>query len=269
MAFKVKHFIELLETIAPLSLAEPWDNPGLQVGSAAMGVKRVFVSLDPTLKAVRLAAASDAQLLFTHHPLIFKPIFKVETTAFPGDVIGSALKQGVAIVSAHTNLDAAKGGINDILADLLGLHNVSVLSPVQTCDQAGLGRIGDLPEPVPLTIFAQKVNRALGTARRPTRVGEGSRHIKRVAVVGGSGGSLVRLAHQKGADLLLTGDVGHHTALEAAALGIALLDGGHFRTEKVAFTQFAEHLAARCSGKGWAVEFESDENEADPMILTD
>ncbi|MFP3911321.1 MAG: Nif3-like dinuclear metal center hexameric protein [Desulfobacteraceae bacterium] len=265
MAFEVRHFMEMLERIAPLELAEPWDNPGLQVGDLSMPVNRVFVSLDPTLEAVRLAANAHAQVLFTHHPLIFKPISHIETTTYPGDVIRVALTQGIAIVTAHTNLDAAQGGINDMLAQLLGLDHVEVVSPASGFEQVGLGRIGDLPGSIPLADFALKVSKVLGATRQLTRVGEESRPIRRVAVVGGSGGSLAGLAHQKGADLLLTGDVGHHTALEAATLGIALLDGGHFRTEKAAFTAFSRHLAAQCGAKGWTVQFQIHENETDPM----
>lgn len=265
MAFEVGHFIELLERIAPISLAESWDNPGLQVGATGMPVNRVFVSLDPTLKAVRLALKADAQLLFTHHPLIFKPISRVETTSYPGDVISEALRGGLAIVSAHTNLDAAKGGINDILADLLGLKNVSVLSPAADSEQVGLGRIGDLPEPISLDTFADTVRGLLGPIRSLTRPAATQRPIRRVGVVGGSGGSLAEPAHRKGAEVLLTGDVGHHTALTAQSLGLVLLDAGHFKTEKVAFTAFSEQLAAECAGQGWSVPFETDISETDPL----
>jgi len=265
MSVQVRHFIELVETVAPAALAESWDNPGLQVGISTAQVRRVLTALDPTLGAVRAAMSHKAQILFTHHPLIFQPVSRIESTAFPGNVICEALKGGVSIVSAHTNLDAAQGGINDMLAELLGLENVSVLSPVDDSNRIGLGRIGNLPQPIPLARFARNVSQTLGTGALK-RVGEENRQIHRVAVVGGSGGSLIKTAHEKGADLLLTGDVGHHAALEAATLGLALLDGGHFATEKAAFTRFSRNLAARCQTTGWTLEFKSHEDEADPMI---
>lgn len=265
MPVEVRNFIELLETVAPATLAESWDNPGLQVGISTAPVRRVLAALDPSLATVRAALKHKAQILFTHHPLIFHPMSVVEGDAFPGNVICAALKGGVSIVSAHTNLDAAQGGINDMLAELLGLENVSVLSPVGESNQIGLGRIGNLPQPVPLSRFARKVSQILGTGTLK-RVGDKCRQIHSVAVVGGSGGSMVNAAHEKGADLLLTGDVGHHAALEAATLGLALLDGGHFATEKAAFTAFVRNLAARCEAQGWTLEFKIDEDEADPMI---
>ncbi|MDZ7697602.1 MAG: Nif3-like dinuclear metal center hexameric protein [Deltaproteobacteria bacterium] len=264
MAVEIRHFLDLLETIAPAALAETWDNPGLQVGNPTATVNHVLVALDPTLSAVRAAAKADAQVLFTHHPLIFRPISRVDATSFPGNVIFEAFKGRLSILSAHTNLDSAQGGINDMLAELLGLENVSVLSPVDASAQAGLGRVGDLPAPASLGRFAREVGRHLGIDNLK-RVGDKNRRIHRVAVVGGSGGSLVMCAHEVGADLLLTGDVGHHAALEAASLGLALLDGGHFRTEKAAFTLFAEKLAERCAAEGWSIEFSVYEDEADPM----
>ncbi len=265
MAVEIRHFLDLLESIAPAALAESWDNPGLQVGMPEAEVDHVFVALDPTLNAAQAAAKAGAQILFTHHPLIFHPVARVDATSFPGDVIFEAFKGGISIISAHTNLDSAQGGINDMLAELLGLENVSVLSPATDSAQAGLGRVGNLPAPAPLEGFAREVGRHLGIDNLK-RVGDKNRRIHRVAVVGGSGGSLVMRAHEAGADLLLTGDVGHHAALEAASLGLALLDGGHFRTEKAAFTLFTKKLAQRCAAKGWPVEFSVYEDEADPMI---
>jgi len=99
----------LLETIAPARLAEPWDNSGLQVGSLSQKITKVFTSLDPTLNALISAAEAKAQLLFTHHPLIFKPLSRVDINSFPGDVVAEAAKRDVSIVAAHTNLDAAPG----------------------------------------------------------------------------------------------------------------------------------------------------------------
>jgi len=254
----------MLETVAPARWAEPWDNPGLQIGSPNQEIKKIFSSLDPTLKALMSASKAHAQLLFTHHPLIFKPLSRFQTDAFPGNVITEAARRGMAIVAAHTNLDAAPGGINDILAELLGLKNVEFLKPVDAAEGAGLGRIGNLPDPASLFAVAKTVRKILGTADIRA-VGERDRLIRRLAVVGGSGGSLASLACEKGADLLLTGDVGHHVALEAEALGIALIDGGHFHSEKTAFKVFAKNLETLLRSKGWEIQVETDEGEVDPL----
>lgn len=266
MTLRLKDFLELLETVAPARWAEPWDNPGLQIGSPAQEIKKIFSSLDPTLKALKSASKAHAQLLFTHHPLIFRPVSRVQTDTFPGNVMAEAVREGIAIVAAHTNLDSAPDGINDILARLLGLTDVEVLKPVE--DGAGLGRIGNLSNPVSLSAVAQAVRKVLGEGDMRV-VGERDRPIRRIAVVGGSGGSLVSLACEKGADLLVTGDVGHHVALEAETLGIALIDGGHFHSEKAAFRVFARNLETLLRSKGWKIEIETDEGEGNPLRAWD
>ena len=262
----LKDFLDFLETIAPGRLAEPWDNPGLQVGSLSQKITKVFTSLDPTFNALISAAEANAQLLFTHHPLIFNPLLRLDINSFPGDVLAEAAKKGISIVAAHTNLDAAQGGINDILAGLMGLRNVEVLKNADEMDGVGLGRIGYLPEPAGLSAVARDVKKILGTQNIKV-VGQKDTLINRLAVVGGSGGSLISLAHEKRADLLLTGDVGHHVALEAKSLGMALIDGGHFHTEKTAFRVFVENLNKILRSKGWEVTFETDRNEADPIWI--
>jgi dinuclear metal center YbgI/SA1388 family protein len=259
--------LDMLESVAPARWAEAWDNPGLQIGSPDQEIKKIFSSLDPTLKALMSASRAHAQLLFTHHPLIFKPLTRLQTDAFPGNVITEAARQEIAIVAAHTNLDVAPGGINDILADLLGLTNVEILKPGDA-DGVGLGRIGDLPDPVDLPAVARVVKKILGTPNIRA-VGKQSALIRRLAVVGGSGGSLVSLACEKGADLLMTGDVGHHLALEAEALGIAIIDGGHFHSEKTAFNVFAGTLQPLLQSKGWEIEVQTDEGEVDPIWICD
>jgi dinuclear metal center YbgI/SA1388 family protein len=266
MMLRLRDFLDTLESVAPAQWAEPWDNPGLQIGSPTQEIKKVFSSLDPTLEALMSASKAHAQLLFTHHPLIFTPLSRLQTDAFPGNVITEAARREIAIVAAHTNLDAAPGGINDILADLLGLTDVEVLKPVDAADGVGLGRIGNLPAPADLPAIARTVKNILGTPDIRA-VGKQDALIRRLAVVGGSGGSLASLACEKGADLLLTGDVGHHVALEAETLGIALIDGGHFRSEKTAFRVFAGTLETLLRSQGWEIEVETDEGELDPIWI--
>jgi dinuclear metal center YbgI/SA1388 family protein len=119
--------ITLLDEIAPFSNAEEWDNPGLQVGSPSSEIKKILISLDPAIDALRKAKDINAQLLLTHHPLIFNKLSNVNSEEYPGDVITEALTSGISIVAAHTNLDAARNGINDILAEMLNLQNVKPL----------------------------------------------------------------------------------------------------------------------------------------------
>lgn len=261
---KTRDVLDLLEKIAPSKLAESWDNPGLQTGSCSQDISKIFMALDPTMKALLSASERHAQLLLTHHPLIFTPLSQIDINAYPGNVVVEAARFGVSVVAAHTNLDVAAGGINDIMAELLDLRHVDVLDDSGGFEGVGLGRIGDLPEPANLQAVINDVKRIFGVDS-PRVVARGDVRISRIAVVGGSGGGLVSLAAKKGADLLITGDAGHHHAMEAGMLGIALLDAGHFHTEKTAFRHFAERLREMVSDLDWKVEIETDEDEVDPI----
>ena len=264
MVPKTRDVLDLLEEIAPSRLAEPWDNPGLQTGSFFQEIKTIFMALDPTMESLLAASGRQAQLLLTHHPLIFTPLSRIDLDVYPGNVIVEAARCGISVVSAHTNLDVASGGINDIMAGLLGLRDVEVLSETSGSDTAGLGRIGDLPEPASLLAVVDDVKRIFG-AERVRMAGGDDVRIRRVAVVGGSGGGFVSLAAERRADLLITGDISHHHALEAKMLGIVLVDAGHFHTEKTAFKHFAEHLRNRVANLEWEVKIETDEDEVDPI----
>ena len=254
----------LIERIAPAGTAEAWDNPGLQVGNPLLEVRKILASLDPSLGALREASRRKAQLLITHHPLIFPSLASVNHNIYPGDVIFEACKTGIAVVALHTNLDTAQGGISDMLAFLLSLENIEVLQKNAVHPLAGLGRIGDLPAPEQLSSFAQKIKPLLGCGVLGLSGGE-KKQVKRVAVVGGSGGSLVPLAFSMGADVLVTGEVSHHDALKASSMGLAVIDAGHFPTEKTAFALFAGRFQELLSREGWDVIMETFEDEANPM----
>ena len=261
---KLRNVLDLLEEIAPMRLAEPWDNPGLQVGSYSQEIKKISLALDATPESLQSARKRNAQLLLTHHPLIFKPISRLDISTFPGNVILEAAKKGISIVAAHTNLDVAREGMNYILADLLSLQRVEVLQEISGVEGVGLGRIGDLPQPNTLAAVLKDLKGILGVEKLRV-VGKEDLKVGRIAVVGGSGGSLVSHAFQKGADLLITGDVRYHHAMEAESLGIALIDGGHFHTEKAAFRIFAKRLKGMIRARGWNVIVEVNDDERDPV----
>jgi GTP cyclohydrolase I len=263
---KLKEVLAVLDSLAPFSLAEPWDNPGLQVGSSAREIKKIFIALDPTLEMIRQARQVEAQLFLTHHPLIFKPLSSLDVDTYPGNVIFEALSGGISVVALHTNLDSAKGGINDILARLLDLRNIRVLAPASVAADAGLGRIGDLTKPVTLSELADRVKSLLGTEHLRL-VGEAGKTISSVAVLGGSGGGMLSHAVKAGADLFLTGDINHHHALEARSLDLALMDAGHFLTEKAALNLFAKGLAEAFRQTGWDMAVEFGSRDRDPIWL--
>ena len=159
---RLKNIVDLVERIAPISTAEDWDNPGLQVGNPTQEIRRILIALDPTLEAVKEASARDAQLLLTHHPLIFPALSSLNQAMYPGNVIFEACRGGIAIVAAHTNLDVARGGINDMLASLFQLTGTQVLKKGEEAAGTGLGRIGDLRESAPVLSFAERIKSMLG-----------------------------------------------------------------------------------------------------------
>ena len=266
MTPKLQDILNLLDEIIPFSMTEEWDNSGFQVGSFSQEVTRILVALDPTLKAVRQASERKAQLLLTHHPILFNPISSLDVDSYPGDAIKEALAKGVSIVAVHTNLDAAQGGINDILANLLSLQDIEALQKSDNVEgQAkGIGRIGYLPAPSELSSVAETVRDALGASGLKV-LGHQDMKIRRVAVVGGSGGNMIPLASQMGADLLVTGDIRHHEVIMAESLGIALIDGGHFRTEKAALSIFFNRLREKVKAYKWDVVLDNYEEEEEPM----
>jgi len=264
MTPKVKDILVFLEGIAPAGAAEDWDNPGLQVGNPSLEVKKILTALDPALCVVREASRRQAQLILTHHPLIFPSLSSLNREVYPGDVIFEACEAGIALAAAHTNLDTAEGGINDMLASLFHLKNIDVLQKNLLHPTMGMGRIGELPQPEPLFPFARRIKPLLG-AQALGVCGDKEKLLRRVAVVGGSGGSLVPLAASMGADVLVTGDLSHHDALRAKTLGLALIDAGHFETEKAAFALFANRFEELLHREGWDVRVETLQEEKNPM----
>ena len=330
----VRSILQAMESLAPRSGAFEWDKVGLQFGDPEQIVDRAVVSLDRSLAAIDFAAANKAQLLLSHHPLIFQPLESITTSTYEGRAILKLAENKISFIAAHTNWDAAKGGINDVLAQLLDLKEVKPFgSCVQTpmlklltfvpaehadavidaCARAGAGQIGDytrcafmspgngtfeapsdanptvgeagerttvsevriemvcpgdrsstveaalrqahpyeeppcdwhvlkplqvhpmgrvgtLPEPIDLKGFSELVEHRLNTKTLAWGAPEAS--IRKVAVVGGSADSEWRNAQDAGADLLVTGEVKQHIALEAAESGFAILAAGHYATEQ-------------------------------------
>ena len=266
MVTTLKDIFETLDGMAPFSAAEDWDNSGLQVGTFSQEIMKIFVSLDPTLKALREASRRQAQLLLTHHPLIFGSLFCIDGDVYPGNVITEALRTNIAVLAAHTNLDVTQGGINDMLAELFDLQEVEILEMEIDAGQGGigLGRLGNLEKPLELSEMIERAKQVLDVEKVGV-VGPKDSKVKRVAVVGGSGGGMVSLASKKGADLLITGDISHHEARKAVDLGLALLDGGHFYTEKAALHLFADRFSVRLREQGWQVLVETYKTEEAPM----
>lgn len=367
---RIQDLVGLLHKLYPPDLAEDWDNVGLQVGDPGLPLNKVLVALDPGLAAIKAAKATGAQALVTHHPLLFRPIKRLTPEEGVGQILWTAVKTGIAIVSAHTNLDSAVAGLNSWLAQKLGVQHCTPLHPAEGAylklvvfvpvgheqnvaealfsagagqigayDQvsfrsrgegsfrpgpganpfigevgkteqveeirletilpgrklsrvlemmqkahpyeevaydliplqnqepgAGLGRIGRLAEETTLEEFAARVKSALGCDHLRLS-GPSVRRVHKVALCGGSGAGLLQMAHRQGADVLVTGDVKYHEARQAEELGIALIDAGHFATEKLMIEQVAEALQAAARQRHWEIIFEAYNGEQEPFRL--
>ena len=261
----VGDILDLIEQTAPAGLAERWDNPGLQVGYSEQRVHALLAALDPSESAVAEAASRGAQLILTHHPLFFRPVNSLALDSFPGNVVHAAVTGGISLASIHTNLDAARNGISDVLAEMIGLRDVGVLEEGRKEEGVGLGRVGDLVEAETAEAVLERMKTSLGI-RHLRMAGAMPASVKRIAVVGGSGGGMIPAAAKAGADVLLTGDVTYHQALDALQRGLMVVDGGHFATEKAAFVHVVRNFASAMARFGWAVEIHTAE-EADPFTV--
>ena len=211
----VKEIAAAVEGIAPKALAEEWDNVGALVDCGG-DITSVLVTLDITDDVVNEAEAEGCQLILAHHPVIFRPIKRMAY----GDTVFRMVKKSISAVCAHTNLDAAPGGVNDILAGIFGIQAPEVF--------AGFGRVGQLKEPATAGQIAAKCAKKFGAH---VKLADAGKTVQRLAVLGGSGGGLLEEALAAGADCILTGEADHHDAIDAMAAGVSLIVAGHFHTE--------------------------------------
>ncbi len=233
------HDIEqALYELAPRELAAEWDNVGLLAGRRDRAVHKVLVSLDVTAAVVEEARQWGAELIAAHHPVIFHPVKRVTDQDPAGEILLRLAEHGIAAVCMHTNLDAAQGGVNDALAAALQLEEVAPLE-----GGGGIARTGRLPRPVSVPDFLCAVQEALGAGG--LRCTDGAKPISRVAVGGGACGEFLWAAAAAGCDAFVTADVKYNQFLDAAALGLTLVDAGHFPTEDVVCPVLARHLSER------------------------
>lgn len=365
---RIHDLVGLLNALYPPTLAEDWDNVGLQVGDPRAQVSKVLVCLDPTEQALQTAVDQGAEALLCHHPLIFKPLRSLTPGDEAGRILFAAVQQQIAIIATHTNLDRASNGLNDWLAAVLGLSEcrpllggddqlvkLVVYVPAGYEDQVaealfkagagtignydscsfrtegigtfhandgcspfmgrvgerssvrelrletvvpkellnrvidrmvrahpyeevaydlvplanrrkeiGLGRIGRLTQATTLATFAETVKEKLQVEALRI-VGNDQGSVSKVAVCGGSGASLLKEAARQGADVLVTGDVKYHEARNAASLGLALIDAGHFATERLMSGHLAKTMAQAATARGLNIDFLEIKGEEDPF----
>lgn len=229
----VKDVYQLLNEKAPFEIQMDFDNAGFLVGRGDREVKKVLVSLDITQEVVEEAERFGAELIVAHHPVIFHPVRSVTDESPTGRVLLQLMENRIAAICAHTNLDAVAEGVNDALARKLGLSEIGQLKQDGVDGQGrpyGIGRIGTVKE-MPLSGFCHFVKHILGAGG--IRVVDAGKPVHKVAVGGGACADMIGDALAQGCDTFVTADVKYNTFLDAAALGLNLVDAGHFPTENV------------------------------------
>lgn len=255
--------VGVLEAAYPPALAADWDAIGLTCGDPAEPVTRAVLAVDCTEATVREAIDAGAQLLVTHHPLLFSGVHSVAATDAKGRLVHAMVRHGIAHLAMHTNADHADPGVSDALAGAIGLAVDGPIEPTGPGARTGTGRIGRLPEPVPLAAFAERVAAALPATRHGVRVaGDPDRRVATVAVCGGSGDSLLPLVAGR-VDAYVTADLRHHRAQEHLADGgCALVDVAHWASEWPWLEQAAGILRA-----GTTLDVRVSRTVTDPWTL--
>ena len=239
---KVKDIVAYFASLVPPEMKMDFDNVGLLVGLNDEEVTKALIALDITDAVIDEAISLDAQLILSHHPVFFE-LKRVADDSLIGRKVVKMLQNGISCLCQHTNLDSVRGGVNDALAEKLGVRVEGFLDEAhRTADgkEYGMGRYGFLPTPVDFEDYLCDVKFGLNSAG--VRYHNAGKQVAKVALCGGSGGEYVETAHRLGCDTLVTADVKHHQFLEARELGLNLIDADHFCTENVVVPVLAELL---------------------------
>ena len=230
----VQDIYHMIDAIAPFDTQDSFDNAGLLVGHPDWEAQGIHVAMDVTTSVLEEAIAGGANLIVTHHPMMFSARKRLVETDSEAALLCRMIRHNIALIAAHTNLDRAPGGINDVLAERVGLAEIT---------GEGYLRIGSLPAPMTAEAFAAHAGAALGTVIR--LMGRPEQEIRRVAVSSGAGSDGWEEARDLHADAFLTGEAKHHHALAAVEAGMVMLEGGHHATEEPGIFALADALQNR------------------------
>ncbi|MCL2827596.1 MAG: Nif3-like dinuclear metal center hexameric protein [Oscillospiraceae bacterium] len=231
---QAKDVFAYLNRIAPVEMKMEVDNVGHLVGRGDQRVRRVLIALDITDDVIDEAIDLGAELIVAHHPVILAPLTRVTDEDLTGQRLLKMIRHDIGAICMHTNLDSVAGGVNDVLAAKLGLTETTVLKPMGADAQGmpyGFGRIGQLSSALSMAEFLRQVSAVLGT--KGIRYHDAGVPVRRVAVMGGSGGSVFQQAANSGCDTFVSADLKHNIFLDARDLGINLIDGDHYATEDI------------------------------------
>lgn len=226
-----RELTEKIEEVYPISYACEWDNVGLLVGRGSKEIKRIYLAVDVTEEVIREAVEKKADLIITHHPLIFKGLKKISDQDFIGNRIVQLLQHDISYYAMHTNYDVLRMG--ELAAVRLGLESVEVLEATVPEDpQKGIGQVGMLSRPMTVRECCTVVRERFALPQVKV-FGDLDRTVRRAAICPGSGKSVIGEALGRQADVLITGDIDHHSGIDAEAQGLTIIDAGHYGLEHI------------------------------------
>ena len=238
---KCKEIIELIENEFPMKYAESWDNTGFQVGNREKEVSHIFVAMDVTDENIDEAIRVGADMMVTHHPMIFSPLGAITSDTLNGRRILKMIENGICYMSTHTNYDSCR--MADLAAARMGMTECVPLEEIQ--DGIGIGKVGKLSEAMSVRECALMVKErfAIPTVRF---FGDGEKVVTLAAICPGSGKSLVKDCHAKGADVYITGDIDHHTGIDQVDDELPIIDAGHYGIEHIYIEDMCRFLMEKC-----------------------
>ncbi len=224
----VKDIYNFIDSFAPFNTAEEWDNSGILVGEKTAKISKILFALDITSDVINQAVEYGAELIITHHPIIFKPVSDVLSDS----LVFKLIKNNISIICAHTNYDKAIDGVNDILCNIIGFDSFEKIE--NTCLN-----VAEFDSKISAEVFINQVKNSLGGSVRYNSI---NKKVKTVAVCSGSGSDYLSFAKELSCDALLTGDASHHAFLDANEMGVLLVAAGHFETEMIAVKPLLEKI---------------------------
>lgn len=260
----VRQIADIIEQLFPPENVCMHDYLGLMTGSFGGKVGKVIVCLDCTRRVLEEAERCGAELIVSHHPLIFGSLTSVTDETSAGGIILRAARSGINVYSAHTNMDCTTGGICDYTARLLGIKKTSPLIKIN--ENAGLGVVGELADRTSLRDYADFISKKLSD--KYVKIYGTDRNIKTVAIVNGAGGDtdLIEAAASAGVDCFVTGEIKHHAALRAAELGLNIIETSHYASERVFIPHLAELIASAAAEKHIEIQVTASEYESNPAL---
>lgn len=239
--------MEKLEELSPAVYASDWDNVGLQIGRLDKEITRIYIALDATEAVIEDAVRQHADMLLTHHPMLFSPIKKITAENFIGRRIIKLIQNDISYYAMHTNFDVM--GMADAAADEIELKQREVLETTfeDEISKEGFGRIGKLPSTMTLKECVWLVKDKFGIDKVKV-FGDLETELETAAISPGSGKSMIKHAIALGAQVLITGDIDHHDGLDALEQGLCIIDAGHFGLEQIFVPYMEEYLKRECTG---------------------